>query len=109
MNDFSEYFKFMGAVANEETYSPKLSNKVYVVQAHNDSLVCFDLVADLFLNPQQEIVATRGRAPGSSRQFTDQEKQEFARKEAAIAAGLGLMGVSYLVSFGIGSWTHWTM
>ena len=34
-------------------------------------------VADLFLNPEQEIVATRGRAPGSSRQFTDQEKQEW--------------------------------
>ncbi len=34
-------------------------------------------VADLFLNPQQEIVATKGRAPGSSREFTDQHTQEW--------------------------------
>lgn len=34
-------------------------------------------VADLFLNPNQEIVATRGRAPGSSRQFTDSEAQQW--------------------------------
>jgi carboxyl-terminal processing protease len=34
-------------------------------------------VADLFLDPQQEIVATKGRAPGSSRAFADQARQEW--------------------------------
>lgn len=34
-------------------------------------------VADLFLNPGQEIVATKGRAPGSSREFADQAPQEW--------------------------------
>ena len=32
-------------------------------------------VADLFLAPQQEIVSTRGRAKGSSRQFLDEARQ----------------------------------
>ncbi len=34
-------------------------------------------VADLFLNPAQEIVATKGRAPGSSREFADEAKQDW--------------------------------
>lgn len=34
-------------------------------------------VTDLFLEPRQEIVATRGRAKGSSRTFTDQAKQQW--------------------------------
>ncbi len=35
-------------------------------------------VADMFLNPGQEIVATRGRAPGATRRFTDREPQRYA-------------------------------
>lgn len=34
-------------------------------------------VTDLFLEPRQEIVSTRGRAKGSSRTFTDQAKQQW--------------------------------
>jgi carboxyl-terminal processing protease len=34
-------------------------------------------VADLFLEPRQEIVSTRGRAKGSSRTFVDQAKQQW--------------------------------
>ena len=32
-------------------------------------------VSDLFLDPGQEVVSTRGRARGSTRQFYDEEKQ----------------------------------
>jgi carboxyl-terminal processing protease len=35
-------------------------------------------VADLFLDPGQEIVATRGRAPNTTRRYTDQAPQRFA-------------------------------
>ena len=34
-------------------------------------------VADLFLDPSQEIVSTRGRAKGSTKHFTDELKQEW--------------------------------
>ena len=34
-------------------------------------------VADLFLEPRQEIVSTRGRAKGSSRAFVDQARQQW--------------------------------
>lgn len=34
-------------------------------------------VSDLFLDPQQEIVQTRGRAPGSSREFRDSKPQRW--------------------------------
>ena len=34
-------------------------------------------VADLFLEPRQEIVSTRGRAKGSSRTFVDQARQQW--------------------------------
>ncbi|HEV8263988.1 MAG TPA: S41 family peptidase [Gemmatimonadales bacterium] len=35
-------------------------------------------VSDLFLDPGKEIVATRGRAPGSSREFRDSKAQRWA-------------------------------
>jgi carboxyl-terminal processing protease len=35
-------------------------------------------VSDLFLNPGQAIVETRGRAPGSSRRFADRSPQRYA-------------------------------
>lgn len=35
-------------------------------------------VADLFLDPGQEIVATRGRAPGATRQVSDRAAQRYA-------------------------------
>ncbi|MGH7752615.1 MAG: S41 family peptidase, partial [Gemmatimonadales bacterium] len=34
-------------------------------------------LSDLFLNPGQEIVSTRGRAPGTSRRFFDQRPQQW--------------------------------
>jgi carboxyl-terminal processing protease len=34
-------------------------------------------VAELFLDPSQEIVATRGRAPGATRRFVDREPQPY--------------------------------
>ncbi|MBI1722822.1 MAG: PDZ domain-containing protein [Gemmatimonadetes bacterium] len=34
-------------------------------------------VSDLFLNPGQEIVATRGRAPGATRRFADRRPQRY--------------------------------
>ncbi len=36
-------------------------------------------VADLFLDPNQMIVKTRGRAPGASREFADHEPQRYPR------------------------------
>ena len=73
-----------------ETSADELSEEIAAMQQKGMKELILDLrnnpgglldqgvkVADLFLNPDQEIVATRGRAPGSSRQFTDQDKQQW--------------------------------
>ncbi len=71
-----------------ETSAQELRDEIAAMKAKGMKSMVLDLrnnpgglldqgvkVADLFLDPGQEVVSTRGRARGSTKQFFDQEKQ----------------------------------
>ena len=55
-------------------------------------------VADLFLNPDQEIVSTRGRARGSTRDFMDQAKQEWPGLPIVVLVNDGTASAAEIIS-----------
>jgi carboxyl-terminal processing protease len=72
----------------QETSAQELQDEIAALRAKGMKSLILDLrnnpgglldqgvkVADLFLDPGQEVVSTRGRARGATRQFLDDEKQ----------------------------------
>jgi len=55
-------------------------------------------VADLFLDPQQEIVSTRGRARGSSRKFIDAAKQAWPDLPVVVLVNDGTASAAEIIS-----------
>jgi carboxyl-terminal processing protease len=55
-------------------------------------------VADLFLNPGQEIVATRGRAPQATRTFRDQRSQAWAELPMVVLVNGGTASAAEIVA-----------
>jgi carboxyl-terminal processing protease len=55
-------------------------------------------VADLFLNPGQEIVATRGRAPQSTRTFRDQRAQAWSDLPMVVLVNGGTASAAEIVA-----------
>lgn len=73
-----------------QTSPQELRQEIIAMQKQGMKSMIFDLrnnpgglleqgvdVADLFLNPEQEIVSTKGRARGSSREFVDEASQSW--------------------------------
>ena len=55
-------------------------------------------VADLFLDSQQEIVSTRGRARGATKQFTDQARQEWPSLPIVVLDNDGTASAAEIIS-----------
>jgi carboxyl-terminal processing protease len=55
-------------------------------------------VADLFLDPNQEIVSTRGRAKGSTKKFSDELKQEWPNLPIVTLVNEGTASAAEIIS-----------
>ncbi len=94
-----------------ETSAQELRDEITAMRARGMKELVFDLrlnpgglldqgvkVADLFLNPKQEIVATRGRAAGSSKQFFDQAQQAWPDMPIVVLVNEGTASASEIIA-----------
>jgi carboxyl-terminal processing protease len=94
-----------------ETSSPELRREITALLAKGMKSLVLDLrgnpgglldqgvkVADLFLNKDQEIVSTRGRARGSTKTFVDQASQEWPSLPIVVLVNDGTASAAEIIS-----------
>ncbi|MEO8226920.1 MAG: S41 family peptidase [Gemmatimonadota bacterium] len=94
-----------------ETSAQELRDEITAMRAKGMKEMIFDLrnnpgglldqgvkVADLFLEPKQQIVATRGRAAGSSKEFFDQARQLWPEMPIVVLTNEGTASAAEIVA-----------
>jgi carboxyl-terminal processing protease len=94
-----------------ETSAEELRNEITAMQGRGMKEMIFDLrvnpgglldqgvkVADLFLEPKQEIVSTRGRAPRSTMAFYDQARQLWPTMPIVVLVDEGTASAAEIIS-----------